>query len=319
MTSLHSLTIVAPVYNEEAVIGQFHARTMAVADALQGVDTQIVYVVDRGTDRTLDVLRSIALEDSRVTVLALSARFGHQMSLLAGIENSLDSDAIVMMDSDLQHPPELIPILLERFAEGVDVVYTVRAETRGISWTRAKAGELFYKLMNALSSVPIRKNAADFRLISKRVANILAGDFSERNMFLRGIFSWIGFKQVGVEYVADERAAGHSKYSLSRTLRFALTGILSFSTKPLQLGIIVGAWTGGAGFLLMFAAVVSYFIDRSIPSGWTTVVVLLLFFSAIQLFVIGIIGMYIGDLYLEMKGRPRYILDEKINHGKDKS
>lgn len=317
MNTLRSLAIVAPVYNEEAVIGQFHARTIGVLDTLQDIAIRIVYVVDRGTDRTLEVLRAIAQEDSRVTVLALSARFGHQMSLLAGIEHSLDSDAIVMMDSDLQHPPELIPTLLERFAEGVDVVYTVRAETRGLSWSRAKAGDLFYKMMNALSTVPITKNAADFRLISRRVANILAGDFSERNMFLRGIFSWIGFKQVGVQYVADERGAGESKYSLARTLRFALTGILSFSTKPLQLGIVVGAWTGAAGFLLMFAAVVNYFIDRSIPSGWTTVVVLLLFFSAIQLFVIGVIGLYIGDLYLEMKGRPRYILDEKINHGKD--
>lgn len=307
-------TVVTPVFNEEQVISYFHARTRGVLNSLDDVEATILFVVDRCTDNTLNVLRSLVADDPNSKIIALSSRFGHQMSLLAGIENSLDADAIIMMDSDLQHPPELIPDLLENFRRGFDIVYTVRRDTEDVGFVRKMAGNLFYHVLGKLSQVPINSNAADFRLISSRVAKILSTDFQERNMFLRGLFSWIGFQQIGVEYVAEKRFAGQSKYSFSRIVQLATAGILSFSTKPLQMGIFVGIGFAALAFIFLMGAVVSYFIDRSIPSGWTTVVVLLLLFSGIQLIVLGIMGAYIGGIYEEVKGRPRYIIEEEISH-----
>jgi dolichol-phosphate mannosyltransferase len=308
------LTVVTPVFNEEQVIGHFHARTRGVLDSMEDVEATILFVVDRCSDNTLTILRALVKNDPKARVIALSSRFGHQMSLLAGIENSLDSDAIIMMDSDLQHPPELIPELLENFRQGFDVVYTLRRDTEDIGVIRKMAGNLFYRLLGKLSQVYINANAADFRLISGRVAKILTTDFQERNMFLRGLFSWMGFQQTGVEYVAEKRFAGQSKYSFSRMIQLAMAGILSFSTKPLQMGIFVGIGFAALAFVLIIAAVIKYFIVQSIPSGWTTLVVLLLLFSGIQLIVLGIMGAYIGGIYEEVKGRPRYIIEEEISH-----
>ncbi|MFJ3367863.1 glycosyltransferase family 2 protein [Pseudomonas sp. NPDC086251] len=310
------LTIVAPVFNEEAVIAQFHTRVSETLSALQSVESRIIYVVDKCTDNTLEVLRDIAENDDKVKVLAMSSRFGHQMSLLAGIEQALDADVIVMMDSDLQHPPELIPVLLKNFHDGADVVYTVRTDTEDVNPIRKAMGNLFYRFLNRLSDVAINPNAADFRLISQRVAKILAEGFAERNMFLRGLFSWIGFKQVGVEYVAEKRAAGVSKYSLSRMVQLAISGILSFSTKPLQIGIFVGVSFSVVACLLMVLTLFTFLFDRSLPSGWTTIVMLLLLFNGIQLFVIGVLGVYLGGIYEEVKSRPRYILEEEISQRK---
>lgn len=308
------LTVLTPVFNEEQVIAHFHQRTSAVLDDLGDVSATIVYVVDRCTDNTLEVLRGIVASDSRARVIALSSRFGHQMSLLAGIEHSLESDAIIMMDSDLQHPPELIPQLLSQYRLGNDVVYTIRRETEDASFLRKQAGDMFYYALGKMSQVQINPNAADFRLISNRVARALAGGFRERNMFLRGIFSWMGFNQAGVEYTAEKRFAGHSKYSLMRMVKLAMAGILSFSTKPLQLSIFVGASFALLAFLLIVASVVKYFLVQSIPNGWTTLVVLLLLFSGIQLIVLGIMGAYVGGIYEEVKGRPHYIVEEVISH-----
>jgi len=307
------LTVVTPVFNEEQVIGHFHARTRGVLDSMEDVEATILFVVDRCSDNTLTVLRDLVKNDPKSKVIALSSRFGHQMSLLAGIENSLDSDAIIMMDSDLQHPPELIPELLENFKQGFDVVYTVRRDTDDVGIVRQMAGNLFYRLLGKLSQVPINANAADFRLISGRVAKILTTGFQESNMFLRGLFSWMGFKQISIEYVAEKRFAGQSKYSFSRMVQLAMAGILSFSTKPLQIGIFVGIGFAALAFVLIIAAVIKYFIVQSIPSGWTTLVVLLLLFSGMQLIVLGIMGAYIGGIYEEVKGRPRYIVEEEIS------
>lgn len=307
------LTVIAPVYNEEEVIGAFHAHLGEVLASLADVDAKILYIVDRCTDNTLEVLRELVRNDRRTKVIALSARFGHQMSLVAGIDNALEADAVVMMDSDLQHPPELIPELVENFRRGFEVVFTVRQDTEDINLFRKLAGNLFYKLLSKLSRVPMNANAADFRLISGRVAKILSTDFRERNMFLRGLFTWIGFRQTSVDYVAIKRSGGHSKYSFSKMLQLAVSGILSFSTRPLQLGIFIGVIFSLLSSLLIIWAIIGFFIDRSIPSGWTTIIVLFLMFSGIQLTVLGIIGAYIGGIYEEVKSRPRYIIDEEIS------
>jgi dolichol-phosphate mannosyltransferase len=307
------LTVVTPVFNEEQVITHFYARTRKVLDSMDDVEASILFVVDRCTDNTLDVLRGIVAQDPFAKVIALSSRFGHQMSLLAGIEYALDADCIVMMDSDLQHPPEIIPQLLEKFRDGIDVVYTVRRDTEDVGILRKAMGNAFYKLLGAISSAPINANAADFRLISRRVANSLSTDFQERSMFLRGLFSWMGFKQVSLEYIAERRFAGRSKYSLSGMMKLAIAGILSFSTRPLHIGIFVGVGFASLAFIYMLFSIIFYLANQSIPSGWTTIVVLLLLFSGIQLIVMGIMGAYIGGIYEEVKARPRYIIEEVIS------
>jgi glycosyltransferase involved in cell wall biosynthesis len=296
------------------VIAHFHARTRAALDALDGVDASMVYVVDRCPDNTVDILRGIVAHDPSTRVLAMSSRFGHQMSLLAGIEHALDADAIVMMDGDLQHPPELIAELMTQFKAGYDVVYTVRQDTADINFLRKAAGNLFYRVLGKLAKVPINANAADFRLISSRVARTLSTGFQERNMFLRGLFSWMGYRQTHVEYVAEKRFAGESKYSFAKMVQLATAGILSFSTKPLQMGIFVGMGFAAMAFVFMLFAVANYFFASQIPSGWTTIVSLLLLFNGVVLIVLGTIGVYVGAIYEEVKARPRYIVEEIIAH-----
>jgi len=308
------LTVITPVFNEEQVIGHFHARTRGVLNSLEDVEATILCVLDGCTDNTLKILRGLVVVDPNLKIIVLSSQFGHQMALLAGIENSLDADAIIMMDSDLQHPPELIPELLANFRRGFDVVYTVRRDTENIGFLKKKASNLFYRVFGKLSRVSINANAADFRLISNRIAKTLSSDFQERNMFLRGLFSWMGFQQAGIEYVAEKRFAGQSKYTFSKMVQLAMAGILSFSTKPLQMSIFVGISFAALAFMLIVVAIIKYFIVQSIPNGWTTLVVLLLLFSGIQLIVLGIIGAYIGGIYEEVKGRPRYIIEEEISH-----
>jgi glycosyltransferase involved in cell wall biosynthesis len=308
------LTVVSPVFNEEEVIVAFYERTMAVLRGLAGrYDSTLLFVLDRSSDRTLDLLRDIALRDPQAQVIALSSRFGHQMSLLAGVDHAEDADAIVMMDSDLQHPPEIIPQLLAAYEKGHDVVYTVRVESQGVGAFRRTAGRTFYRTLSYLSQVPIEENTADFRLISRRVATLLRGRIRERNMFLRGLLSWIGFNQARIDYAAAPRAGGHSKYSLPRMMALATAAILSFSTKPLHMSIFLGLGFAAASLLLVLFTVVEFFRDNAIPSGWTTIVTLLLLFSGVQLIVMGILGAYIGGIYEEVKGRPHYIVDEMIN------
>lgn len=307
------LTVVVPVFNEELVIAHFHARTRAALDQLDNVEASLLYVVDRCPDNTLGVLRTLVAQDSHAKVLAMSSRFGHQMSLLAGIEHALDADAIVMMDGDLQHPPELIAELLASFRQGNDVVYTVRKDTARINPLRKLMGNLFYKVLGKLAKVPINANAADFRLISARVARTLSTGFQERNMFLRGLFSWMGYRQSSVEYVAEARFAGESKYSFGKMVQLAMAGILSFSTKPLQMGIFFGMGFAAMAFLFMLVAVGNFFVTRDLPSGWTTIVSLLLLFNGVLLIVLGTVGVYVGAIYEEVKGRPRYIVEEIIS------
>lgn len=311
---LRRLTVVAPVYNEQEVIATFYERTRSVLDTVRDrYASRILFVVDRSTDDTMTVLRGIAARDPHAHVLALSSRFGHQMSLLAGIDYATDADAIIMMDSDLQHPPELIPELLEQFERGCDVVFTVRRKSGEVGPVRRLLGNAFYRVLGYLSSIPVQRNAADFRLISSRVARTLREQIRERGVFLRGILSWVGFNQAAVEYTPAPRAAGHSKYSLSRMVALGTAGILSFSTKPLRMGIFVGVGFAFLGFVYGAVTVVSYFTDPATPRGYPTIVTLLLLFSGVQLVFMGILGAYVGAIYDEVKGRPHYVVDEVIN------
>jgi glycosyltransferase involved in cell wall biosynthesis len=310
---MKTLTVICPVYNEEKVISVFYQELTRVLTTLTAkYASSILFVVDRCTDRTLEVLRSIAIEDSSVRVLALSSRFGHQHSLLAGIDHS-DADVVIMLDSDLQHPPALLPQMLAAYEAGYDVVYTFREDTNEIAALKRLSSRLFYRLLNSISEIPINASAADFRLMSRRVVKVFQEQIRERNLFLRGLVGWVGFKSLGISFQVEQRRAGKTKYSLGRMIRFGIDGIVSFSKRPLQAAIIVGVAFALFGLLYAVITLVQFFYLKSLPSGWTTLTILISMFSGIQLVFLGIIGEYIGAIFDEVKHRPHYLVDEKIN------
>jgi polyisoprenyl-phosphate glycosyltransferase len=312
---MKTLTVVCPVYNEEEVIGDFCRELRAVLESsAQDYGWTILFVVDRCQDATLDILREIARSDSRVRILALSSRFGHQMSLLAGIDHS-DSDAVIMMDSDLQHPPELLPAMLGEFEKGYDIVYTVREDSHEIHWLKRLTSRAFYRGINAISQVPINESAADFRLISRRVAKLFQERVRERNLFLRGVVGWLGFRNVALPFRVRRRPAGKSKYSLRRMVTFGVTGVISFSKSPLQAAVVVGLGFALFGFGFAAVTLIQYFVYEALPPGWATLTILLSIFSGIQLTFLGVLGQYIGAIFDEVKARPHYIVEERVNFG----
>ncbi len=314
---MKTLTIISPVYNEESVIEAFYNELSVVLASLHDrYETNILFVLDRCTDRTLAILKEIAQRDQSVQILAMSGRFGHQMALLAGIDHC-HADAIVMMDGDLQHPPELIPTMLEQYEQGYDIVYTIREDSLDSGLFKQISSRLFYRLVNWISEIPISENAADFRLISRAVAVVFQHQIRERNQFMRGLFSWVGFENVGVRFQARNRFAGKTKYSLRRMVRFGLQGMISFSKRPLQLSIVMGMVFALFSFAYALISVIQYFIYASLPSGWTTLVFMVSLSSGVQLICLGLIGEYIGAIFDEVKGRPHYIVAEKINFHHD--
>lgn len=306
---MKTLTIVAPAYNEEDGIADFYHAVKAELLKLPSYDSSIMFVVDGGTDNTFGILKDIAEKDPAVTVVRLSRNFGPQMAVMAGIDRA-NTDIIIMMDSDMQHPPELIPSLIKGYEEGNDVVYTLRERTTDLGVFRRLQSVFFYKLINLLSSVPITENACDFRLISRKVADVIRSDLRERTMFLRGLMNWIGFRQKAIVFTAARRAKGTSKLSLKYLLAFGLVGIVSFSKKPLRAAIIIGALFSFFGFAFAFITVIQYFIGQIVQPGFATIVVLLSVFGGVQLMFLGIIGEYIGAIFDEVKGRPRYIVED---------
>jgi len=310
---MKTLTIICPVYNEEELIRDFYLSLKEVVSELSDrYHINVLFVVDRGDDATLDILKDIANQESSVQILALSSRFGHQMSLLAGIDHC-NSDALIMMDSDLQHPPSLIPKMLSEFEKGYEVVYTLRQDAIETGFFKKISSRIFYRLINRLSKIRINESAADFRLISRRVAKVFREQIREQNQFLRGLVSWVGFRSIGISYQADARKAGKSKYSFMRMIRFGAEGILSFSKKPLQASIFVGFGFAFLALLYSIIVFVQFFFYDELPSGWTTLTILISMFSGVQLIFLGIIGQYIGAIFDEVKGRPHYIIEEKIN------
>jgi glycosyltransferase involved in cell wall biosynthesis len=280
-----------------------------VADRYQ---SSMIFVLDRGTDSTLEVLRGLAQKDPSLKVLALSARFGHQNSLLAGLDHC-DSDAVIMLDSDLQHPPSYIPALLSRYEEGYDVVYTVREDTPDVHVLKRTSSKLFYRLINWISEVPINESAADFRLLSRRVVEVFQTGIRERNQFLRGLVGWVGFKSASVPFRVGQRPAGRSKYSVTRMVRFGIDGVVSFSKRPLQAAGLLGLLVGTAGLLHGVVIVADYLLFRSLPSGWATIATLVSVLSGGQLIFLGILGEYVGAIFDEVKARPHYVVDERMN------
>lgn len=310
-----TLTVISPVYNEEAVIRDFHRELRAVLDGLgDRYDSGILFVADGCTDSTVRILKEISVLDPSVKVLSLSRNFGHQMALLAGMDYS-STDAVIMMDSDLQHPPALIPEMLDCFEQGYDIVYTIRRDSGETGFFKRLTSKLFYRLINYMSQIPINEGSADFRLISRRVADIFQGRIRERHLFLRGLLSWVGFRSIGISFQAGPRRGGKSKYSLAKMIRLAIQGIISFSKAPLEAAVLLGFIFALVGLVLTVFTFVMYFIDKTFPSGWATLAISISMFSGVQLIFLGIIGEYVGAIFDEVKGRPHYIVEEKINFG----
>ncbi|MBP7741223.1 MAG: glycosyltransferase family 2 protein [Candidatus Pacebacteria bacterium] len=308
---MKTLTVIAPAYNEAQGIVRFYEVLRSQLDALTGYEAEILIVVDGGTDETFELLEPLVLRDPLLRVIKLSTNFGQQMALLAGIDNTT-SDAIIMMDADLQHPPATIPELIAAFEKGNDVVYTVREINRHVSVLRRLAGHLFYWFINTISDVPINENASDFRLISRRVAVVLQEKIRERNLFLRGIISWMGFAQACVRFTAEERIAGKSKYSLAKLISFAIFGIISFSKKPLRAASVMGLLAAVGGVIFALITIAQYFLGQISQPGFATIVVLITIFGGLQLFFLGVLGEYIGGIFDEVKGRPHYIISRTL-------
>jgi glycosyltransferase involved in cell wall biosynthesis len=304
---LELLSVVAPVYNEEATIEEFYARVCA---ALSGLSFELVLVDDGSTDGGPAVLERLASGDPRVRVVFLSRNFGHQTALTAGLDHAR-GDAVVMLDADLQDPPELINTMLERWRAGCDVVYAVREAREGESRFKLSTARWFYKLFDKLAQVELQHNSGDFRLLDRRALDALLS-MRERNRFLRGMTVWVGYTQAAVGYKRDPRYAGETKYTLSRMLRFSLDAISSFSHRPLQLATLLGFMISTLAFLAIPVVVVLRILGSYLP-GFSAITILVLLLGGIQLIAIGIIGEYVGRIYDEVKGRPLYLVRAQRN------
>ena len=312
--SKKKIQIICPVYNEEEMIELFYnelSRKVLIKLEVE-YSINILFVLDKSSDNSFNILKKLSDDDKRIQILHLSRRFGHQMSLVAGIDNS-EADIIIMMDSDLQHPPELIFEMIEKYNEGYEVVYTIRRKPEDSLLLKRSASKLFYKIMGYFSDIELKSGEADFRLISSNVANVFKNQIRENNQFLRGLFNWVGFKRIGVHYSPNIRKAGSSKYSWSGMFSFAMNGITSFSRKPLKIAIFIGLLFFLMGLTLLVYTVFIYFIKNDLPPGWATTTILISLFGGIQLLFLGIIGEYIGQIFDEVKNRPLYIIEDKIN------
>lgn len=301
------LSVVAPIYNEEALLDQFYARTCA---ALDGLRFELVLVDDGSTDGSAEMLSRLASVDPRVRVVYLSRNFGHQTALTAGLDHAR-GDAVVMLDADLQDPPELIPKMLDHWRAGCDVVYAVREQRKGESRFKLLTASWFYKLFDWLAQVELQHNAGDFRLLDRRALDALLS-MRERNRFLRGMTVWVGYRQAAVPYKRDPRFAGETKYTLSRMTRFSLDAISSFSHRPLQLATLLGFMISTLAFVAI-PVVVALRLAGSYLPGFGTVTIAVLLLGGIQLIAIGIIGEYVGRIYDEVKGRPLYLVRSRLN------
>ncbi|XZG70658.1 glycosyltransferase family 2 protein [Chitinibacteraceae bacterium HSL-7] len=308
------VSVIVPCYNEEEVIGETIKRLKLFCNELaEGLDVELLFVDDGSRDRTRDLLRAFAAEDPRIRVIGFARNFGHQTAVTAGID-AARGDAVVLIDADLQDPPEVVHQMIAKWREGYDVVYGTRTERPGESAFKLATARSFYRLLNKLSDVPIPLDTGDFRLMSRPVVDTLNA-MPERDRFVRGMVSWVGFKQTALPYKRAERFAGESKYPLRKMLKFATDGILSFSTKPLQMSIGMGMSAAVLSMLgIVYAIAMRLFTDIHVE-GWTLLMIAVLFIGGVQLICVGILGEYIGRIYNEVKRRPLYVVHEYVGFG----
>jgi dolichol-phosphate mannosyltransferase len=304
------LSIIVPCYNEEQVIRETNRRLLLTAEQ-SSMDCEIIYVDDGSTDRTSEILRQLHAADDRVKMLQLSRNFGHQLAITAGLEHA-GGDAVVLIDADLQDPPEVILQMLERWREGCwDVVYGTRIHREGESFWKLGTAKLFYRLINLLSDVPIPLDTGDFRLMDRKVVDALLS-MPERDRFLRGMVSWLGFRQLALPYNREARFAGTTKYPIRRMLRFAMDGILSFSVVPLRMATMVGLAASLMALIGSCWALVIRLSTHQWVVGWTSLLLAALFMGGVQLVCLGVVGEYVGRTYWESKKRPLYLVQEQL-------
>jgi len=299
------LSIVIPVYNEKENIPVLTGALEKVLDELK-VSYEIIYVDDGSSDGTPEEISRLHHRNPQVKLISLSRNFGHQVALSAGLDH-VQGAAVIMMDGDMQHPPELLHELVSRWKEGYDIVYTIRRDAEDAKAFKKWSASLFYWLINRLTKIPVPVGAADFRLMDRRVADKLR-TFQEQSRFFRGLVSWIGFRQTGVPYTAPARTSGASGYSMGKMIRLALDGITSFSSFPLRIATYMGIMVSCISFIYgIYTLWMALFSDKVVP-GWASLMLMVLFLGGVQLLTLGILGEYIGRIYEQVKGRPLYIV-----------
>lgn len=307
MSSSALVSVVVPCHNEEGNIAQLHQE---LVQALQDeFEFELLFIDDGSTDDTVAAVQELIATDKRVKLIELSRNFGHQAALKAGLDHAT-GNCVISMDADLQHPPSVMMELLQKWQEGFEVVYTQRLPDKELSFLKRKTSYFFYRLAQKLSSVPLHKGTADFRLLDRKVVDVLC-ELEERYLFYRGLVSWVGFRQTAVEYKAADRFAGKTNYTYRKMLSLALSGITSFSIRPLQLSIVLGFIIATlAGIYGMYVIYAFAFTDQALP-GWTSTTASVLFIGGIQLILLGILGEYVGKGFMEGKRRPPYVIRKK--------
>ena len=310
---METLSVIVPCYNEEAVINESYKRLRKVLDGITTLQSEIIFINDGSKDHTAEMLTQIAVHDKQVKVLHFSRNFGHQPAVTAGI-HYCNSDLAIIIDADLQDPPELIPEIIEtQKREQANVVFCVRDERKGESFFKKLSARLFYRTMNYLSEVAFPLDTGDFRLIDRKIMDEFK-KFREKGKYIRGIISWVGFKQVPFKYKREARFAGETKYPLSKMLSFATTAMLYFSKKPLKLATGLGFITVMIGIVYALWILIGKIVGFTHAlSGWSSIIILIVFFGGVQLLTVGVLGQYIGILFDEVKDRPEYIVDKEEN------
>ncbi|WP_042171353.1 glycosyltransferase family 2 protein [Paenibacillus gorillae] len=305
-------SIIVPMFNEEEVIGHTYLQLKAVMDGY-GESYELIFVNDGSRDRTVEIVDGICRNDRNVRLINFSRNFGHQIAITAGMDYA-QGEAIIIIDADLQDPPEVMLEMIEKWKEGFEVVYGKRLKRKGETIFKKITAMMFYRTMRSMTNFDIPMDTGDFRLIDRKVCDVLRG-LKEKNRFVRGLVSWVGFRQTSVEYVREERFAGETKYPLKKMISFALDGITSFSYKPLKIATYIGFFLSVSSFLYLMVVVYQKLFTSYNQVGWTSIVAINLLFNGIILMLLGLIGEYIGRIYDESKNRPLYIVREA--HGFD--
>jgi len=299
------VSIVLPAHNESGNIAVISERIQSCFPYIL-YDLELIFIDDGSTDDTLQKIKDLSNNSSNIFYIELSRNFGHQNALKAGMDIA-NGNCIISMDCDLQHPPEIIPKFLEKWEEGFDIVYTLRHESENLSFLKRKTSNLFYLIVSWLSDLKIEKGTSDFRLIDRRVADIFS-NFRENDLFIRGLIKWVGFKQIAIDFYPSDRFSGRTKYSIRKMLHFAFNGITSLSIRPLYLAVYLGFILSLLSFLYLPYVLWSYYYSGHYAYGWGSVILTVVFFSGLQLSVLGIIGIYIGKMFMQVKDRPLYII-----------
>lgn len=307
---MKKISIVIPAFNEEGNLCEIRKKINDVFTSLQNYSYEIIFINDGSRDNTQTTIEDLAIKFSEVKFIEFSRNFGHQNAVKAGMDNA-EGNAVITMDADLQHPPELIPELINKWEQGYDVVYTIRKYSDKISFFKRVTSSLFYSFLLKISDFElVKKGGADFRLLDRNVNDVIK-EFNENDLFLRGLTGWIGFKQTGVEYTAKDRFSGKSSYDMKKMFSLAFSGITSFSTKPLYLAAYVGFAFTILSLLVYGIYVIYSFAIGTHISGWASLIMTVVFFGGMQLIMMGIIGMYLGKIFKQVKDRPNYIIRSK--------